>query len=49
MLIEDFFHVPVAASLFVIISILTVSIVSSVIWPDPNNEEGEVPPVTMKE
>ena len=49
MLIEDFFHVPVAASLLVIISILAVSIVSSVIWPDPKNEEGEVPPVTMKE
>ncbi len=49
MLIEDFFHVPVAASLLVIISILAVSIVSSVIWPDLKNEEGEVPPVTMKE
>ncbi|MHB8137751.1 MAG: TerC family protein [Smithellaceae bacterium] len=49
MLIEDYFHVPVAASLLVIISILAVSIVSSVIWPDPKNEEGEVPPVMMKE
>ncbi len=47
MLIEDFFHVPVAASLLVIASILTVSIVSSLIWPD--KEEGEVPPVTIKE
>ncbi len=47
MLIEDFFHVPVAASLLVIASILVVSILSSIIWPD--KEEGEVPPVTMKE
>lgn len=49
MLIEDFFHVPVVISLLVIASILVMSIVSSVIWPDPKNEEGEVPPVTMKE
>jgi tellurite resistance protein TerC len=47
MLIEDFFHVPVAASLLVIASILVVSILSSIVWPD--KEEGEVPPVTMKE
>ncbi len=47
MLIEDFFHVPVAASLMVIASILVVSILSSIIWPD--KEEDEVPPVTMKE
>ena len=47
MLIEDFFHVPVAASLLVIASILAASILSSIIWPD--KEEGEVPPVTMKE
>lgn len=47
MLIEDFFHVPVAASLLVIASILVVSVVSSIIWPDKN--EGEVPPVTLKE
>ena len=46
MLIEDFFHVPVTASLFVIASILAASILSSIIWP---NKEGEVPPVTMKE
>lgn len=45
MLIEDFFHVPVIASLAVIASILIVSIVTSIIWPD--KEEGEVPPVTM--
>ena len=47
MLIEDFFHVPVTASLLVIASILAASILSSIIWPD--KEEGEVPPVTMKE
>jgi tellurite resistance protein TerC len=47
MLIEDFFDVPVVASLIVIASILAVSIISSVIWPE--KEEGEVPPVTMKE
>jgi len=47
MLIEDFFHVPVAASLLVITSVLVVSIISSMIWPE--KEEGEVPPVTMKE
>ncbi len=45
MLIEDFFHVPVAASLMVIASILVVSIVTSIIWPE---NDGEVPPVTMK-
>jgi len=47
MLIEDFFHVPVAASLLVIASILAVSIISSLIWPD--KEEDEAPPVTLKE
>jgi hypothetical protein len=47
MIIEDFFHVPVAASLLIIASILAASILSSIIWPD--KEEGEVPPVTMKE
>jgi len=47
MLIEDFFHVPVAASLLVITSILIASVVSSIIWPD--KEEGEVPPVTMED
>jgi tellurite resistance protein TerC len=46
MIIEDFFHVPVAASLIVIASILVVSIVMSIIWPD---KKGEVPPVEMKE
>ena len=47
MLIEDFFHVPVAASLLIIVSILAASILSSILWPE--KEEGEVPPVTMKE
>ena len=46
MLIEDFFHVPVTASLLVIASILTVSVITSIVWPD---EEGEVPPVMMKD
>ncbi len=46
MLIEDFFHVPVAASLMVIASILVVSIVTSIILP--GKEEGEVSQVTMK-
>ncbi|MDP2853447.1 MAG: hypothetical protein Q8O28_04270 [Smithellaceae bacterium] len=46
MLIEDFFHVPVAASLMVIASILVVSIVTSIILP--GKEEGEVPQVAMK-
>ena len=46
MIIEDFFHIPVAASLIVIASILVVSIVMSIIWPV---NENEVPPVTMKE
>jgi tellurite resistance protein TerC len=47
MLIEDFFHVPVVASLLVIASILIVSIVSSIIWPD--KEKDEVPPAATKE
>lgn len=46
MLIEDVFHIPVAASLMVIATILTASIVSSLIWPDNNVE---VPPVTLEE
>ena len=47
MLIADFFHVPVGISLLIIASILIASIISSVVWPE--KEEGEVPPVTMKE
>ncbi len=47
MLIEDFFHITVAASLMVITSILAVSIITSVIWPD--NGKNEIPPVRAKE
>ncbi len=47
MLIADFFHVPVGISLLIIASILIASILSSILWPE--KEEGEVPPVTMKE
>ena len=47
MLMEDFFHVPVAASLIVIASILAASIVSSLVWPD--NDNAEVPPVMLEE
>ena len=47
MLIEDFFHVPVTASLVVIAAILAVSIVSSIVWP--GKEDDEVPPATLKE
>jgi len=47
MLIEDFFHIPIAASLSVITAILVVSIVMSIMWSD--KEDGEVPPVTVKE
>ncbi len=47
MLIADFFHVPVGISLLIIASILVASILSSILWPE--KEEGEVPPVTMKE
>ena len=47
MLIEDFFHIPVSASLIVIASILAASIISSIIWPADNADE--VPPVALKE
>lgn len=43
MLIEDFFHVPVTASLIVIASILVISILSSIVWPgktEPPGDEG---------
>lgn len=49
MLIEDFFDIPVAASLIAIASILAVSIISSLIWPGKEPQDDEVPPVTMKE
>jgi tellurite resistance protein TerC len=44
MLIEDFFHVPVTASLLVIASVLVISIISSIIWPSKTE-----PPVTMRD
>ncbi len=40
-------NVPVGISLLIIASILIASILSSILWPE--KEEGEVPPVTMKE
>ncbi|MFO7569379.1 MAG: TerC family protein [Smithellaceae bacterium] len=46
MLIEEFFHIPVTASLLVIASILVFSILTSLIWPD---KDEEVPPVIIKE
>ena len=47
MLIEDFFHVPVGVSLIVISSILVISVVASIIWPDTKYED--IPQITMKE
>lgn len=47
MLIEDFFHIPVTASLIVIASVLAASIISSIIWPAEKTDE--VPPVALKE
>ncbi len=47
MLIEELFHIPVTASLIVIASILSASIISSILWPAQKGEE--VPPVTLKE
>ncbi len=47
MLIEDFFEIPVWASLIVIVAILLAAIASSVIWPEKDEEE--VPPVALKE
>ena len=47
MLIVDFFHVPIAISLIVISSILVLSIVASIIWPDTKFED--IPNVTMKD
>jgi len=47
MLIDSFVEIPIWASLTVIASILLISIVCSVIWPE--KEEDEVPPVAMKE
>ena len=47
MLIADFFHVPIGISLAVISSILVISIVASIIWPDTKFED--IPNVTMKD
>ena len=47
MMIADFFHVPVGISLLIIASILIASILSSILWPE--KEEGDIPPVAMKE
>lgn len=47
MLIEDFFHIPVGASLIVISSILVISVAASIIWPDTKYED--IPNVTTKE
>jgi tellurite resistance protein TerC len=47
MLIEDFFHVPITASLIVISSILVISVVASIIWPDTKYED--IPQITTKE
>lgn len=47
MLIADFFHVPVGASLVVISSILVISVLASIIWPDTKYED--IPHITLKE
>jgi len=47
MLIADFFHVSTGISLAVISSILVISIVASMIWPDTKFED--IPNVTMKD
>lgn len=47
MLIADFFHVPVGVSLIVISSILVISVVASIIWPDTKYED--IPNITMKD
>jgi tellurite resistance protein TerC len=46
MLIEDFFHVPVGASLITISSILVISVVASIIWPDTKYED--IPQITIE-
>lgn len=47
MLIADFFHVPIGISLAVISSILIISIIASLIWPDTKFED--IPHISMKE
>ena len=39
MVIEDFYHVSITASLAVIILVLTVSIVCSWLWPQKSKEK----------
>jgi tellurite resistance protein TerC len=46
MLIEDFFPVPVGASLIVISSIIVISVVASIIWPDTKHED--IPQITIE-
>jgi len=47
MLVGDFFPIPIGISLVVISSILVVTILTSIIWPD--NSSKEVPPTAKKE
>ena len=47
MLIADFFPVPTGISLIIISSILVISIIASIIWPDTRYED--IPNVTMKD
>jgi len=47
MLIADVYHIPVGISLTVISSILVISIVASIIWPDTKYED--IPNITMKD
>lgn len=47
MLIADFYHIPVGISLAVISSILVISIVASIIWPDTKYED--IPNITVKD
>ena len=46
MLIEDFIHVPVGVSLITISSILVISVVASIIWPDTKYED--IPQITIE-
>jgi tellurite resistance protein TerC len=47
MLIVDVYHIPVGISLTVISSILVISIIASMIWPDTKFED--IPHITMKD
>ncbi|KQC09702.1 MAG: tellurium resistance protein TerC [Smithella sp. SDB] len=47
MLIADFFHIPTGISLIVISSIIFISIIASMIWPDTRYED--IPNITMKD